>query len=62
MTKIEIQTEIQKTLNNMPESILQDILILLKSLQNEPGFGLEFTHSLSQIISEDKELLEMLAK
>jgi hypothetical protein len=62
MTKIEIQSEIQKTLSNVPENILKDILDLLKSLEKEPNSSLKITHSLRQIISEDKELLEMLAK
>jgi mRNA-degrading endonuclease RelE of RelBE toxin-antitoxin system len=62
MTKIEIQSEIQKTLSNIPENILKDILDLLKSLEKDPNSTLQITHSLRQIISEDKELLEMLAK
>jgi hypothetical protein len=31
-------------------------------LEKEPNSSLKITHSLRQIISEDKELLEMLAK
>lgn len=61
MTKTEIKNEIQKVLDNVPENVLQDILDLLKSLQDHPDNKLEFTHSLRQILSEDKELLEKLA-
>ena len=30
MTKLQIQTEIQKVLDNVPESVLQDVLDFLK--------------------------------
>ena len=62
MTKTEIKIEIQKVLDNVPENVLQDILDLLKGLQNQPPDKLEITHSLRQIIAEDKELLEKLAQ
>lgn len=62
MTKTEIKNEIQKVLDNVPENVLQDILGLLKGLQNQPGDKLEITHSLRQILAEDKELLEKLAQ
>ncbi|MBA3665445.1 MAG: hypothetical protein H0W61_14715 [Bacteroidetes bacterium] len=62
MTKTEIKSEIQKVLENVPENVLKDILDLLKDLQNQPGENLKLTHSLRQILSEDKELLEKLAK
>ena len=62
MTKTEIKSEIQIVLDNVPENVLQDILDLLKGLQNQPLDKLEITHSLRQIIAEDKELLEKLAQ
>ena len=62
MTKTEIKNEIQKVLDNVPENVLQDVLDLLKGLQNQPTDKLELTHSLRQILTEDKELLEKLAQ
>ncbi len=62
MTKTEIKIEIQKVLDNVPENVLQDILDLLKGLQNHSGDKIEMTHALRQILTEDKELLEKLAK
>lgn len=62
MTRIELKNEIQKVLENVPENILQDILDLLKVIQNQPNDKLEITHSLRQILDEDKELLENLAQ
>jgi hypothetical protein len=62
MTKIQLQTEIQKVLDNVPESVLQDILDFLKELQNQPSDKIKLANNLRQILSEDKELLERLAK
>jgi mRNA-degrading endonuclease RelE of RelBE toxin-antitoxin system len=62
MTKIQLQTEIQKVLENVPESVLQDVLDFLKELQNQPSDKIKLANNLRQILSEDKELLERLAK
>jgi len=62
MTKTEIKNEIQKVLENVPESVLHEILGLLKDLQQHPKNVLALTNSLRKIINEDKELLEKLAK
>ena len=62
MTKIQLQTEIQKVLDNVPESVLQDVLDFLKELQNQPSDKIKLANNLRQILSEDKELLERLAK
>lgn len=62
MTKAEIKIEIQKVLDNVPENVLHDILDLLKELQNESSERIGLTHSLRQILLEDKELLAKLAK
>ncbi len=62
MTKTEIKFEIQKVLDNIPENVLFDILGLLKGLENQSPDKLEITHSLRQILAEDKELLEKLAQ
>lgn len=62
MTKLQIQTEIQKVLDNFPESVLQDVLDFLKELQEQPADKVKLTNNLRQILSEDKELLEKLAQ
>lgn len=61
MTKAQLKLEIQKVLDNVPENVLQDILYLLKGLQGNSA-DIRLTHSLRQILTEDKELLERLAK
>jgi hypothetical protein len=62
MTKTQIQTEIQKVLDSVPETILLDVLDFLKVLQDQPADKVRLTNNLRQILSEDKELLEKLAQ
>ncbi len=62
MTKAQIQLEIQKVLESVPESVLQDVLDFLKELQNQPADKIRLANNLRQILSEDKELLEKLAQ
>jgi hypothetical protein len=62
MTTNEIKSEIQKSLDNVPESVLQDILNFLKQVENQPANRLNLMRDLSDILAEDKELLERLAK
>lgn len=62
MTTKEIKSEIQKTLDKVPESVLQDILDFLRQAENQPADRLNLTRNLRDIITEDRELLERLAK
>lgn len=62
MTTEEIKSEIQKSLDNVPESILQDILNFLKQVQDQSSDKLNLAKNLREILTEDKELLERLAK
>lgn len=62
MTVNEIKSEIQKSLDNVPESVLQDILDFLKQAENQPADRLNLMKDLRDILTEDKELLERLAK
>lgn len=62
MTTTQIKTEIQKVLDNVPESALQDVLDFLKELQPSSVGQIKLTNDLRQILAEDKELLEKLAK
>ena len=61
MTTREIKSEIQKTLDNIPENVLQDILDYLKLIQGKPADEIELSKNLRDILTEDKELLERLA-
>ena len=62
MTKTQLKTEIQKVLDSVPETILQDVLDFLKELQDQPVDKVKLTNNLRQILSEDKDLLERLAQ
>ncbi len=62
MTINEIKSEIQKSLDNVPESVLQDILDFLKQAENQPSDRLNLMRDLRDILAEDKELIERLAK
>lgn len=62
MTTKEIKSEIQKTLDKVPESVLQDVLDFLRQAENQPTDRLNLKRNLREIITEDKELLEKLAK
>jgi len=62
MTTKEIKSEIQKTLDGIPENVLQDILDYLKEIQGKSADKLRLSKNLRDILTEDKELLERLAK
>lgn len=62
MTSIEIKTEIQKVIDQVPESVLQDVLDFLKELQTKSVEDIKLANNLKKIISEDRELLEKLAQ
>ena len=62
MTTKEIKSEIRKSLDNVPESVLQDILDFLKKAEKQPAETLNLMKDLREILTEDKELLERLAK
>lgn len=62
MTKEQIKTEIQKSLDKVPESVLIDVLELLKHAENLPAGKENFASHLREILREDKNLLERLAK
>ncbi len=62
MTAKEIKFEIQRTLDNIPENVLQDILDYLKSIQGKSADKVKLGKNLRDILTEDKELLDRLAK
>ena len=62
MTREQIKTEIQKTLDKVPESVLTDVLELLKQAEKLPADQERLFSNLKEILREDKNLLERLAK
>lgn len=62
MTKQQLKSEIQKVLDNVPETVLKDILNYLKEIEGKAADQVEMSSLLRKILTEDKELLEKLAQ
>ena len=62
MTTKDIKSERQKSLDKVPERVLQDVLNFLKQIENQSIDKVNLTMNLKDILTEDKELLERLAK
>ena len=62
MSRDELKEKIAKVLETVPEDILEDVLDYLKLLITNPKEKLSITTKLRQIINEDEELLQKLAK
>lgn len=62
MTTKDIKSEIQKSLDKVPERVLQDVLNFLKQIENQSIEKVNLTMNLKDILTEDRELLERLAK
>lgn len=61
MTVEEIKSEISKSLERVPTSILKDVLSFLKAAEKQPK-EFDVANNLRKIIKEDAELLAKLAK
>jgi hypothetical protein len=62
MTTVQIKTEIQKVLDQVPDDVLTDVLDFLKELQSHPSDKIRLANFLKQTLKEDKGLLEKLAQ
>jgi hypothetical protein len=62
MTKHEIKSEIQKSLDNVPETVLHEVLNFLREVQSNSGKTDKLAQNLNKILKEDRGLLERLAK
>jgi hypothetical protein len=62
MSKEQIKDEINKVLDHLPDKTLQDILFFLKNMESKQTITLADHAILDKILSEDKDLLEKLAK
>lgn len=62
MTSIQLKTEIQKVLEDVPESVLAEILEYLKQIKLQSPDKIKLQNNLKKILSEDKELFERLAQ
>ena len=61
MTSVDLKLEIQKVIDNVPDSVLEEILDYLKQIQNTPPEKVNLMLHLGSILREDKDLLQRLA-
>jgi hypothetical protein len=62
VTTKEIKSEIQKSLDRVPDGVLEAILDFLKQAEKQPADQLTLARNLQNILKEDNALLERLAK
>ena len=62
MSKNEVKEQINKVLDNVSDEALESILNYLKELISKSENDLILSNNLNKILSEDKEVLERLAK
>jgi hypothetical protein len=62
MSKDEIKLEINRVLDQFPDKALQDLLSFLLGIENKRSISLLSGDNFKKVLSEDKELLEKLAK
>jgi hypothetical protein len=62
MSTQELKKEIQKVIDEVPETVLIDILEYLKQFQTLSKDKVGRIENLQQILREDKELLQPLAE
>jgi hypothetical protein len=62
MTSIQIKAEIDKLLDEIPESELQGVLSLLQEIKAQSAENAPLAAIIKKIITEDKELLRKLAE
>jgi hypothetical protein len=59
MTTEEIKSEIQRTLDNLFESVLQDIPDYLRLIQSKSADKIKLSKNLRDISTEDKSFLKI---
>lgn len=58
----EVKEEINRIISTLPEEVLNDVWQYLKQLENSSKEQVELSVNLRKILTEDKNLLERLAK
>jgi hypothetical protein len=62
MSKNEVKDQINKVLDNVSDEALESILNYLKGIISKSESDFILSNNLNKILSEDKEVLERLAK
>lgn len=61
MSRLDIKTEIQKLLDEVPENALEEVLSYLNMMKDVTPEILRNSKNLNKVLTEDKELLKKLA-
>ena len=62
MRRNHIKTEIQKIIDKVPDDVLEDIFKILKDFADKNPDSIKLSRDLNKILTEDRGLLERLAK
>ena len=62
MSREEIKSAISEQMDNTPDAVLNEILDYLQTVKGESTASIQLSQNLRTILSEDKELLQRLAK
>jgi hypothetical protein len=62
MTPPQIKEEINKIIDKLPNEALGDLLAYLQQVEKSPAGKSQLTKNLRKILTEDRELLQRLAK
>ncbi len=62
MATSQIKSRIKIAVDNVPESVLEEILNYLEEIQEKSEDQVVMSHRFRKILAEDKELLDKLAQ
>lgn len=62
MSVEELKKEIQKAIESVPDSILNEIYNYIQQIKEIDSDKLNLSHNLNKVLKEDKELLNLLSK
>ncbi len=62
MATSQIKSRIKRALDNVPESVLEEILNYLEEIQEKSPDQVVMSQRFRKILAEDKELLDKLAQ
>ncbi|MEQ9438160.1 MAG: hypothetical protein RIG62_03900 [Cyclobacteriaceae bacterium] len=62
MNKENVKAEIHKVVDMLPEDMSDEVLSYLKGILGKSSHDVKLSTNLSKILSEDRELLNRLAK
>lgn len=62
MRRDNIKVEIQKILDKVPDDMLEEVYSILKDFADKNPDTIKLSHNLNKILTEDKGLLDRLAK